>query len=193
MALWIEDDSNQNKGLRPGDNNNKETKTQQRQLHTESHNTKLSIKINMANTPGNVRVNPNQNPSDAFGEVVEALIAHLHPAGDEAPQQQVDEPGAQIGKDDEEAGTIEEGVGEATEIIEEEAGEDVEIIEDVIIPPSVDVETGEDVEITEDVIIPPRVEIRRMTQEDGADATTAAGTGTRRSSSAESPETENSK
>ena len=137
MALWTEDDSNQNKGLR-GDNNNKETKTQQRQLHTESHHTKLSIKINMANTPGNVRVNLNQNPSDAFGEAVEALIAHFHPAGDEAPQQQVDEPGAQIGKDDEEAGTIEEGVGEATEIIEEEAGEDVGIMEDVINPPRVE-------------------------------------------------------
>ena len=161
MALWIEDDSNQNKGLR-GDNNNKETKTQQRQLHTESHNTKLSIKINMANTPGNVRVNLNQNPNDAFGEAVEALIAHFHPAGDEAPQQQVDEPEAQIGEDDEEAGVSEEGVGEAAEIIEEEAGEDVEIIEDVIIPPKADVEAGEDVEIMEDVIIPPRVGIRRM-------------------------------
>ena len=138
MALWIEDDSNQNKGLRPGDNNNKETKTQQRQLHTESHNTKLSIKLNMANTFRNVWINLNQNLSDAFGEAVEALIAHFYPAGDEAPQQQVDEPVAQSDEDDEGAETIEEGVGEAAETTEEEAGEDVEIIEDVIIPPRVE-------------------------------------------------------
>ena len=138
MALWIEDDSNQNqnKGLRPGDNNNKETKTQQRQLHTESHNTKLSI--NMANTFRNVWINLNQNLSDAFGEAVEALIAHFYPAGDEAPQQQVDEPEAQIDEDDEEAEIIEEGVGEAAEIIKEEAGEDVGIMEDVINPPRVE-------------------------------------------------------
>ena len=127
MALWIEDDSNQNqnKGLRPGDNNNKETKTQQRQLHTESHNTKLSI--NMANTFRNVWINLNQNLSDAFGEAVEALIAHFYPAGDEAPQQQVDEPVAQSDEDDEGAEIIEEGVGEP-----------VEIMEDVIIPPRVE-------------------------------------------------------
>ena len=131
MAFWIEDDSNQNKGLRPGDNNNKETKTQQRQLHTESHNTKLSVKLNMAN-------NLNQNLSDAFGEAVEALIAHFYPAGDEAPQQQVDEPEAQINEDDEGAEIIEEGVGEAAEIIEEAPGEDVGIMEDVINPPRVE-------------------------------------------------------
>ena len=136
MALWIEDDSNQNKGLRPGDNNNKETKTQQRQLHTESHNTKLSI--NMANTFRNVWINLNQSLGDAFGEAVEALIAHFYPAGDEAPQQQVDEPEAQIDEDNEEAEIIEEGVGEAAEIIEEEAGEDVGIMEDVINPPRVE-------------------------------------------------------
>ena len=136
MALWIEDDSNQNKGLRPGDNNNKETKTQQRQLHTESHNTKLSIKLklNMADTFRNVWI----DLSDAFGEAVETLIAHFYPAGDEAPQQQVDEPVAQSDEEDEGAEIIEEGVGEAAETIEEEAGEDVGIMEDVIIPPRVE-------------------------------------------------------